>query len=34
MGPAWWAPGAIPTVDFLLYHIVAVVKKTAVKSHD
>ncbi|MCU1275277.1 MAG: hypothetical protein JWO48_2708 [Bryobacterales bacterium] len=28
------APGAIPTVDFLLHHLVALVKKVAVKSHD
>src|SRR5258706_15873829 len=28
------APGAIPTVDFLLYRFGAVVKKMAVKSHD
>src|SRR5712671_4670270 len=28
------APGAIPTVDFLLYCFGAVVKKMAVKSHD
>jgi hypothetical protein len=28
------APGAIPTVDFLLYHPGAVVKKMGVKSHD
>src|ERR1700674_1733804 len=30
---AWWAPGAIPTVDFLLHHPGAVVKKMAVKSY-
>jgi hypothetical protein len=33
-GPAMWAPGAIPTVDFLLYRFGAVVKKMGVKSHD
>ena len=33
-GPALWAPGAIPTVDFLLYGFGAVVKKMGVKSHD
>src|SRR5712671_1619753 len=33
-GPARRAPGAIPTVDFLLYRFGAVVKKMAVKSHD
>jgi hypothetical protein len=27
------APGAIPTVDFLLYRLAAVVKKMSVKSH-
>ena len=27
------APGAIPTVDFLLYRLAAVVKKIGVKSH-
>jgi len=27
-------PGAIPTVDFLLYHLGAVVKKMGVKTHD
>ena len=33
-GPTLWAPGAIPTVDFLLYGFGAVVKKMGVKSHD
>ena len=33
-GPARWAPGAISTVDFLLYRFGAIVKKMAVKSHD
>jgi hypothetical protein len=33
-GPARWVPGAIPTVDFLLYRFGAIVKKMAVKSHD
>jgi hypothetical protein len=32
--PALWVPGAIPTVDFLLYHIAGVVKKMAVKNND
>ena len=32
--PGPWAPGAIPTVDFLLYGFGAVVKKMGVKSHD
>jgi hypothetical protein len=32
--PALWAPGAIPTVDFLLHHFGATVKKTAVKNND
>jgi len=27
-------PGAIPTVDFLLHHLTAVVKKVVVKTHD
>ena len=31
---ALWAPGAIPTADFLLYHLGAVVKKMGVKSQD
>ena len=31
--PALWVPGAIPTVDFLLYRFGAVVKKMGVKSH-
>ena len=31
--PGRWAPGAIPTVDFLLYGLGAVVKKTGVKSY-
>src|SRR6266404_5591923 len=30
--PALWAPGALPTVDFLLHHLGAVVKKMGVKS--
>ncbi|HZE46777.1 MAG TPA: hypothetical protein VE087_07860, partial [Xanthobacteraceae bacterium] len=29
-GPAVWAPGAIPTVDFLLYRFGAIVKKMGV----
>src|SRR4030081_4066935 len=33
-GPALWAPGAIPTVDFLLYRFGAIVKKMGVKTHD
>ena len=33
-GPAAWTPGAIPTVDFLLYRFGAIVKKMGVKSHD
>ena len=32
-GPAF-APGAIPTVDFLLHHFGAGVKKMPVKTHD
>ena len=32
--PALWAPGAIPTVNFLLHHFAVVVKKVDVKSHD
>jgi hypothetical protein len=32
--PALWVPGAIPTVDFLLHHFGAVVKKVGVKSQD
>src|ERR1700688_457097 len=32
--PARWAPGAIPTLDFILYHPGAVVKKVDVKSND
>ena len=32
--PGPWAPGAIPTIDFLLYRFGAVVKKLAVKSQD
>src|ERR1700687_4014570 len=32
--PALRAPGAIPTLDFLLHHLGAVVKKTGVKSKD
>jgi hypothetical protein len=32
--PVLWAPGAIPTVDFLLHHPRAFVKKTGVKSLD
>jgi hypothetical protein len=31
--PTVWAPGAIPTVDFLLHHLGAMVKKMGVKSH-
>src|SRR5258705_6611501 len=26
--PTLWAPGAIPTMDFLLHHVAVVVKKT------
>ncbi len=33
-GPALWAPGAIRTVDFLLYRFGAIVKKMGVKTHD
>ncbi len=33
-GPAPWATGAIPTVDFLLYRFGAIVKKMGVKTHD
>jgi hypothetical protein len=33
-GPAASAPGAIPTVDFLLHRFGAVVKKMGVKTHD
>src|SRR5712671_4502361 len=32
--PALWEPGAIPTVDFLLHHCAASVKKMGVKTHD
>jgi len=32
--PRGFPAGAIPTVDFLLHHLAAVVKKTAVKTHD
>src|SRR5258705_8488932 len=32
--PGPWAPGAIPTVDFLLYRFRAAVKKMGVKSQD
>jgi len=32
--PARFPAGAIPTVDFLLYHLVGLVKKVRVKSHD
>ena len=32
-GPVLREPGAIPTVDFLLYRLAAVVKKMSVKSH-
>src|SRR3979411_1092733 len=32
--PARWAPGAIPTVDFLLYRFGAAVKKMGVKNKD
>src|SRR6266404_3394960 len=32
--PTLSAPGAIPTVDFLLHHPAAAVKKVAVKTHD
>jgi hypothetical protein len=31
--PALWAPGAIPTVEFILHHLGADVKKMAVKSN-
>src|SRR5467141_2995327 len=30
--PALWAPGALPTVDFLLHYLGAVVNKMGVKS--
>jgi hypothetical protein len=32
--PRGFPAGAIPIVDFLLYHFLAVVKKTPVKGHD
>ncbi|HEY4747626.1 MAG TPA: hypothetical protein VIH38_08670, partial [Steroidobacteraceae bacterium] len=32
--PRGFPAGAIPTVDFLLHHLAAAVKKTAVKTHD
>jgi hypothetical protein len=32
--PLSFPAGAIPTVDFLLYHLAAFVKKMRVKTHD
>jgi hypothetical protein len=32
--PLGFPAGAIPTVDFLLYHLAPFVKKTRVKTHD